>query len=108
MIRTAVGGVGTKILAHMPWKGRLLARTRRDDAIATLGPGEVLRAEDVHKFFGTFEVLRGMTCAVHKGEVVVIIGPSGAGKSTFLRCINGLEPFQAGDINVAGMRLKDP
>ncbi|HEX2482031.1 MAG TPA: amino acid ABC transporter ATP-binding protein [Methylomirabilota bacterium] len=67
----------------------------------------MLRAQDVHKFFGTFEVLRGISCAVKRGEVVVIIGPSGAGKSTFLRCINGLEPFQRGDINVDGRRLRD-
>jgi glutamine transport system ATP-binding protein len=85
-------------------------RRRQSEAtssIADLGPDEVVRAEDVHKFFGTFEVLRGIRCSVKRGEVVVIIGPSGAGKSTFLRCINGLEPFQQGDIIVGGYRLKD-
>ena len=73
-----------------------------------IGSDEVVRVEDVHKFFGTFEVLRGIYCSIKRGEVVVIIGPSGAGKSTFLRCINGLEPFQQGDIVVGGYRLKDP
>jgi len=73
--------------------------------VATLGSNEVLRAEQVRKFFGDFEVLRGISCSVQKGEVVVIIGPSGAGKSTFLRCINGLEPFQSGDININGTSL---
>jgi glutamine transport system ATP-binding protein len=73
-----------------------------------VGSDEVVRAEGVHKFFGTFEVLRGIGCSIKRGEVVVIIGPSGAGKSTFLRCINGLEPFQRGDIVVGGFRLKDP
>lgn len=87
-----------------------LKRRRPDDlALGTvIGPDEVVRAEDVHKFFGTFEVLRGIRCSIKRGEVVVIIGPSGAGKSTFLRCINGLEPFQRGDIIVGGYRLKDP
>jgi len=70
-------------------------------------PEEVVRAEDVHKFFGSFEVLRGIDCSIKRGEVVVIIGPSGAGKSTFLRCINGLEMFQRGDICVGGLRLRD-
>jgi ABC-type polar amino acid transport system, ATPase component len=76
--------------------------------MADLGPDEVVRAEGVHKFFGAFEVLRGIRCSIKRGEVVVIIGPSGAGKSTFLRCINGLEPFQRGDIIVGGYRLRDP
>jgi ABC-type polar amino acid transport system ATPase subunit len=88
--------------------GVLPFRQRKADTpLVTLGPDEVLRAQGVHKFFGTFEVLRGISCAVKRGEVVVIIGPSGAGKSTFLRCINGLEPFQRGDINVDGRRLRD-
>jgi len=83
-------------------------RTRNGSALTSeLGLEEVVRAEDVHKFFGSFEVLRGISCSITRGEVVVIIGPSGAGKSTFLRCINGLEPFQRGDINVGGLWLKD-
>jgi glutamine transport system ATP-binding protein len=86
-------------------------RRRQSEAsapMADLGPDEVVRAEGVHKFFGAFEVLRGIRCSIRRGEVVVIIGPSGAGKSTFLRCINGLEPFQRGDIIVGGYRLRDP
>jgi glutamine transport system ATP-binding protein len=86
-------------------------RRRQSEAsapMADLGPDEVVRAEGVHKFFGAFEVLRGIRCSIKRGEVVVIIGPSGAGKSTFLRCINGLEPFQRGDIIVGGYRLRDP
>jgi glutamine transport system ATP-binding protein len=90
----------------------MLDRLRRPSGPVTvnadLGPDEVVRAEGVHKFFGAFEVLRGIRCSIKRGEVVVIIGPSGAGKSTFLRCINGLEPFQQGDIVVGGFRLKDP
>ena len=72
-----------------------------------LVPEEVVRAENVHKFFGAFEVLRGISCSIKRREVVVIIGPSGAGKSTFLRCINGLEKFQSGNICVGGFQLRD-
>jgi len=46
------------------------------------------------------EIIKGISFEVHKGEVHSIIGPSGGGKSTFLRCINGLEPFQGGEIRV--------
>lgn len=55
---------------------------------------------DVHKSFGSTEVLRGLTLTVEKGEVVVVIGPSGSGKSTLLQCINGLEPINSGSIRV--------
>ena len=61
---------------------------------------------DVHKSFGPVEVLKGITASVQKGEVVVVIGPSGSGKSTFLRCINGLESYDAGDIRVEGTRVE--
>ncbi|MBV9219198.1 MAG: amino acid ABC transporter ATP-binding protein [Methylobacteriaceae bacterium] len=73
-----------------------------------LEPDEILRAANVHKRFGQTDVLRGIDCVVRKGEVVVLIGPSGAGKSTFLRCMNGLEHFHAGDINFGGVHLSDP
>ena len=48
------------------------------------------------KRHGGLEVLRGVSLSVARGEVAVVIGPSGGGKSTFLRCLNGLESFQAG------------
>ncbi|WP_035658726.1 ATP-binding cassette domain-containing protein, partial [Bradyrhizobium sp. STM 3809] len=60
---------------------------------------------DVHKSFGKVEVLKGITAAVEKGEVVCIIGPSGSGKSTILRCINGLESYDRGTISVEGLRV---
>ncbi len=53
---------------------------------------------NVHKSFGSVEVLKGITASVAKSEVVCIIGPSGSGKSTILRCINGLESYDAGEI----------
>ena len=58
----------------------------------------VLSAKDVVKNDGELEVLKGINLDIHQGEVVVIIGASGCGKSTFLRCLNGLEDIQAGDI----------
>jgi len=65
--------------------------------------------EDVHKRFGALEVLKGVSLSVEPGQVVAIIGRSGSGKSTLLRCINGLETFHAGKIEVAGHPLtQDP
>src|SRR6266851_3172023 len=65
----------------------------------------MIELNDVHKRFGAVEVLKGITASVEKSEVVCIIGPSGSGKSTILRCINGLESYDAGDIRVAGARV---
>ncbi len=66
---------------------------------------EIITCRDVHKWFGHFHALRGITTSVKKGEVVVIIGPSGSGKSTFIRTINRLEHHQRGDIVVDGIEL---
>src|SRR5215475_13453023 len=60
---------------------------------------------ELRKSFGTVEVLRGITAHVGRGEVVCIIGPSGWGKSTILRCINGLEAYDAGSITIDGTRV---
>jgi polar amino acid transport system ATP-binding protein len=65
----------------------------------------MIELRDVHKRFGSHEVLKGITASVTKGEVVCIIGPSGSGKSTILRCINGLESYEAGDISIEGARV---
>jgi len=66
----------------------------------------VVRVENLHKYFGPLEVLRGINMEVRKGEVMVIFGRSGSGKSTFLRCINFLEDPTEGTIEVAGVRLE--
>jgi polar amino acid transport system ATP-binding protein len=58
--------------------------------------------DDVHKSYGALEVLKGVSLAVEPGQVVALIGRSGSGKSTLLRCVNGLEAFQSGRIEVAG------
>jgi polar amino acid transport system ATP-binding protein len=65
----------------------------------------MIELRDVHKRFGPVEVLKGITASVERSEVVCIIGPSGSGKSTILRCINGLESYEAGDIFVEGVRV---
>src|SRR5437763_6999162 len=58
------------------------------------------------KNHGPLRVLDGASLEVKRGEVAVVIGPSGGGKSTLLRCINGLERFEAGEIGVESVRLQ--
>ena len=65
----------------------------------------MIEVNDVHKRFGPVEVLKGVSFNVKQGEVVCLIGPSGSGKSTILRCINGLESYQGGEIRVLGPRV---
>jgi polar amino acid transport system ATP-binding protein len=66
---------------------------------------EALVVDGVHKSFGEVEVLRGIDLAVQEHEVVCLIGASGSGKSTLLRCINLLEPIDAGRIVVEGQEI---
>ncbi|HMQ65401.1 MAG TPA: amino acid ABC transporter ATP-binding protein [Arachnia sp.] len=63
--------------------------------------------EDLHKSFGSNEVLKGISTTVNRGEVVAVIGPSGSGKSTFLRCLNLLEDVTSGSVKVEGIDLTD-
>jgi len=63
---------------------------------------------NVSKWYGEHKVLDNVNETINKGQVVVICGPSGSGKSTLLKSLNGLEPFQKGDIRVDGISLKDP
>lgn len=65
----------------------------------------IIVCRDVHKWFGKFEALRGISMEVEKGEVIVIFGPSGSGKSTFIRTLNRLEEHQKGQIIVDGIEL---
>ncbi|MER6754648.1 amino acid ABC transporter ATP-binding protein [Micromonospora echinofusca] len=69
---------------------------------ATADSTPMVRAEQVHKSFGSIEVLKGIDLEVRSGEVCCLLGPSGSGKSTFLRCINHLEKINAGRIWVDG------
>ncbi len=66
----------------------------------------MIELADVHKSFGTNHVIPGFSMSVSNGEVVCIVGPSGSGKSTILRCINGLEGYEAGEITVEGLRVE--
>ncbi len=61
---------------------------------------------ELSKHHGHLHVLRGINLTVRQGEVAAVIGPSGGGKSTLLRCINGLEKFQAGSVRVGELSLK--
>lgn len=63
---------------------------------------EALAVTDLHKSFGPFEVLKGVSLTAHEGDVIAIIGASGSGKSTLLRCINLLEVPNSGAVRVAG------
>ena len=67
------------------------------------GSNEVIKVENLHKYFGELEVLKGVNADIKKGEVVCVIGPSGSGKSTFLRCINLLEMPTKGEIFIDGI-----
>jgi len=60
----------------------------------------MIEFKSVSKWYGGFQVLTNCTTKVEKGEVVVVCGPSGSGKSTLIKCVNGLEPFQQGEIIV--------
>jgi ABC-type polar amino acid transport system ATPase subunit len=68
----------------------------------------IVDVRDVYKSFGTLEILRGVSLQVREKEVVVICGPSGSGKSTLIRCLNGLEKIDGGEIYVGGLPVHDP
>ena len=68
-------------------------------------PALAVEIDGLSKSFGAFQVLSDISLSVAKGERIVICGPSGSGKSTMIRCINGLEPFQAGRLAVNGIAL---
>jgi general L-amino acid transport system ATP-binding protein len=65
----------------------------------------IIICRDVHKWFGNFHALKGISMTIHKGEVIVIFGPSGSGKSTFIRTLNRLEEHQQGEIIIDGIEL---
>ena len=68
----------------------------------------MIEMRDVSKWYGALQVLNGCTTSVDTGEVVVVCGPSGSGKSTLIKCVNGLEPFQRGEVLVHGVSVGDP
>ena len=68
----------------------------------------MLKINNIHKFFGTNEVLKGVSLEVDKGDVVVILGPSGSGKTTLLRSINFLERAEAGTMQFDDLQITFP
>ena len=66
---------------------------------------DIILAEHVDKFYGSFQALKDVSTTVKKGEVVVVIGPSGSGKSTFIRTLNRLEEHQSGKIVIDGTEI---
>lgn len=68
----------------------------------------MIELNNVSKWYGSFQVLTDCTTSVAKGDVVVVCGPSGSGKSTLIKTVNGLEPFQKGEITVDGISVSNP
>jgi len=66
----------------------------------------ILRVDGLQKAYGSRQVLRGISASVDRGETIALVGPSGGGKSTFLRCLNGLNSFDAGTVEIAGLSLQ--
>ena len=67
----------------------------------------MIELKNVSKWYGDFQVLDDCSTSVDKGDVVVVCGPSGSGKSTLIKCVNGLEPFQQGEIRVDDISVGD-
>jgi glutamate/aspartate transport system ATP-binding protein len=67
----------------------------------------MIEIKNANKWYGDFQVLSDCSTSVNKGEVVVVCGPSGSGKSTLIKCVNGLEPIDDGDIIVEGIKVND-
>ena len=68
----------------------------------------MIKIENLHKYFGKLEVLKGIDYEIQEKQVVCVIGPSGSGKSTFLRCINMLEEVTDGAIYIENVKINDP
>lgn len=68
----------------------------------------IIQVENLHKYFGALEVLKGIDYTIEEQQVVCVIGPSGSGKSTFLRCLNLLEEVTDGAVYFEGKKINDP
>ena len=67
----------------------------------------MIEVKGISKWYGSFQVLTDCSTSVKKGEVIVVCGPSGSGKSTLIKCVNGLEPFQKGEVTVNNIAVGD-
>ena len=77
-----------------------------ETALGRAAEHHALVCEDIHKSFGTLEVLKGVSLSARKGDVIAMLGSSGSGKSTFLRCINLLETPNSGHVYVGGELIR--
>jgi polar amino acid transport system ATP-binding protein len=66
----------------------------------------MIEIRSLHKSYGSLQVIKGIDASVAKGEVICVVGPSGSGKSTILRCINGLESYEGGVIEIDGIKVE--
>ncbi|WP_275094736.1 aminotransferase class I/II-fold pyridoxal phosphate-dependent enzyme [Pseudomonas pseudonitroreducens] len=104
---STVGARGTPslLLANAPDASADVAGSRASSLLQKAGPSTakpVIEVRDIHKRFGDFEVLKGVSLSAREGEVISLIGASGSGKSTLLRCINMLEIPNQGSVTVNG------
>ena len=100
--------MSTEPRASTPSQGRVTPDAAGRDAQGGTAAGTavpVVEFAGVHKHFGGLHVLRDVNLSVRRGEVLVICGPSGSGKSTLVRCVNGLEPIDAGRLTVLGTEV---
>ncbi len=67
----------------------------------------MIEVKEISKWYGSFQVLTDCSTSIKKGEVIVVCGPSGSGKSTLIKCVNGLEPFQKGEVTVNSISVGD-
>ena len=67
----------------------------------------MIEMKEISKWYGSFQVLTDCSTSIKKGEVIVVCGPSGSGKSTLIKCVNGLEPFQKGEVTVNNISVGD-
>ena len=74
----------------------------------TMTTSPMIELRNVSKWYGQFQVLTDCNTQVSKGEVIVVCGPSGSGKSTLIKCVNGLEAFQQGEVIVKGISVGSP
>ncbi|PJI48868.1 MAG: arginine aminotransferase [Pseudomonas sp.] len=101
--------VGASLLANLPQPPKHQERSRASSLLQELtqpASKPVIEVRDIHKRFGDFEVLKGVSLSAREGEVISLIGASGSGKSTLLRCINMLEIPNQGSVTVNGETIR--
>ena len=72
-----------------------------------MNDNDIIVIDDLHKYFGDIQAVKGVNLRIKQGEVVIVVGPSGSGKSTVLRCVNHLEVPTSGSVYIDGVHLED-